>query len=177
MPPTLLAPGICIGNVHKIRENVLSIARCPKKLRFVALCGIWAALDACKTFPQGVGTIYLWFWEIWHPTTNAHFDTRFVCFFCVFKSLLSFMPEANCDRQNDQTDQRMTSWFSWNTDFDILFTSQILVFHVKPTFSIACIINLFLCIQHVYVCVFIYIYIYIYWFLYVSMCYIFFWCV
>ena len=111
----------------------------------------WAALDACKMFPQGVGTICPWFWEIWHSTGNAHFDTRFVCYYCVFKPLLSFMFEAKCDRQNDQTDHRIISWFSWKSHFDMVFTSQIRVFHVKPTFSIVCIINVLLCIQHMYI--------------------------
>ena len=119
--------------------------------RFLALYGRWEALDGCKILPQGVGTICPYFWEIWLSTKNVHFDARFVCYYCVFKPLLSSMFETQCYRQNDQTDHRIIAWFSWKSHFDMVFANQIRVFHVKPTFSIVCIIDLFLCMQHIYI--------------------------
>ena len=64
---------------------------------------------------------------------------------CVFKPRLPCMFETKCYRQNDRTDHGIFSWFSWNSDFEIVFTSQVDDFHAKPTFSIVCIISIFLC--------------------------------
>ena len=43
----------------------------------------------------------------------------------------------------------------------MVFTSQICVFHARPTFSILCIIDVSLCATYMYICV-LYIYIYMY---------------
>ena len=56
----------------------------------------------------------------------------------------------------------------------MVFTSQICVFHVRPTFSILCIIDVFLFVQYICMPVFymyiIYIYIYIYYtYMYIDM--------
>ena len=125
-------------------------------------------------FPQGVGTICLRFWEIWPPTKNAHFDIRFVCYYCVFKPLPSSMFKATCDRQNDQTDHRIIPWFSSKSHFDMVFAGPIRVFHVKLAFSIVCIIHVFPCMQHMFI------YVYIYTYILIPMCFYVlhpFWCV
>ena len=148
-----------LRNMDSIYYKIWPIS--PKN-RFLTLYGRWEALDGCKILPQGVGTICPYFWEIWLSTKNVHFDARFVCYYCVFKPLLSSMFETQCYRQNDQTDHRIIAWFSWKSHFDMVFANQIRVFHVKPTFSIVCIIDLFLCMQHIYIYIYIYMYIYIY---------------
>ena len=70
------------------------------------------------------------------------------------------MFERKCYRRNDRTDRGIIPWFSWKGHFDMVFTSQIRVFHVRPAFSILCIIDVFLFVQHICIYVFcIYIYI------------------
>ena len=117
------------------------------KNRLFALYGTWEGLVWCKILPRGVGTICPYFWEIWLSTTNVHF---FEYYYCVLKPLLSSMFEAKSYRQNDRTDHGIISWFSWKSDFDIVFTSQIHDFHAKPTFSIVCIMNIFVCMRYIY---------------------------
>ena len=74
---------------------------------------------------------------------NVNFDTVSVYHYCVFKPLFYSMSDTKCYRQNERTDHRIISWFSFKCDFDMVFTSQIRAFHAKPTFSISCIIDIF----------------------------------
>ena len=134
--------------------------------RFFELYGTWEGSLWCKILPQGVGTICPYFWEICLLTKNVHFDTRFVCYRSVSKIKLSWMFETKCYRQNDRTDRGIISWCSWTSHFDMVFTSQIHVFHVRPTFSLLCIIDIFLFVQHI--CIFV-LYIYIYICIYIHM--------
>ena len=73
------------------------------------------------------------------------------------------MFETKCCTQNDPADHRRILGFACESRFDIVFTNQNHVFHVKATFSIVCGIDAFLCIPtniyiyiHIYICIYVY---------------------
>ena len=144
--------GACFCDPKKynyiLKYKLLVFAGIPEHLIF-AWYGRWGALDACKILPQGVGTICPHVWEITFPLKNMCGCVFLLFFTCHLQSVAFSMFQTKCHRQNDRTDSGIISLFSWKSDFDMVFSSQIHVLHAKPTFLIVCIIGIILYVQHI----------------------------